>query len=350
MTCALIADRVSKSYGGTAVVKQASLRLEPGLLTALLGPSGAGKSTLLRILAGLEPLDDGEVRIGDRVLSSPRRLVPAEQRHTGLIFQDYALFPHMTALENVMFGLSALPRTDARTRAAGWLDRLSLTARAHAYPHQLSGGEQQRVAIARALAPEPDAILMDEPFSGLDPALEAGVRAASLRALAEAGRPALLVTHDPVAAMAMADRLAVMRAGRILQVGAPEEVYRAPVDLDVARALGPVQVVRPADCPPALLDGLGLPEEPVLLGLREEAVRIVANGPVHAQVRRVAFLGPLRRTELHLKGPNGPLDLAATEPASSPAPVIGETVGVQIQPQGRFIFPMPEDEVTDHPA
>jgi len=344
VSAALIAEGVTKRYGRLTVVADASLRLEPGTLTALLGPSGAGKSTLLRILAGLEPLDAGEVRIGANVLSSPRVMVPAEQRRTGLIFQDYALFPHMTALENVLFGLSGRPKPESRRLASDWLARLSLAARADAYPHQLSGGEQQRVAIARALAPAPDAILMDEPFSGLDPALEAGVRQAALRALADAGKPALLVTHDPSAAMAMADRLAVMRAGRILQVGTPEEVYAAPADLGVARALGPLQAVAPAACPPELLEGLDLPAGPVVLGLREEAVRLEAGGPARARVERVAFLGPLRRIALRLEGPGGPLHLMALIPAGNPAPAMGEEVAVRLAPQGRFIFPVPDRE------
>lgn len=350
MTAALTADHVTKRYGDTAVVSEASLELKPGTLTALLGPSGAGKSTLLRILAGLESLDSGTVRLGDTVLSSTARMVPAEKRRTGLIFQDYALFPHLTALGNILFGLAHLPRAEAIQRARNWLDRLTLNDRADAYPHQLSGGEQQRVAIARALAPDPDAILMDEPFSGLDPALEAGVREAAMRALADAGKPALLVTHDPEAAMTMAHQLAVMRGGRILQAGPPETVYKYPVDLGVARALGPLEELDPSTCPPSLLAGFDLPEKALALGFRPEDVRIdgQTNGPTSgeapqaqatlARVEEVTFLGMARRIALRIETGAANMRLTALSPGSDPAPAIGDRVPVRLVPQGRFIF------------
>ena len=190
-------------------VSEASLTLDPGKVTALLGGSGAGKSTLLRLFAGLEPVDAGEIRLSETVLSSTNKTVPAEKRRIGLVFQDFALFPHMTALQNVRFGLKRLPRPERTPVAENWLNRLGLQARINAYPHELSGGEQQRVAIARALAPKPIAILLDEPFSGLDPALREGVREIALSAVREAGIPALLVTHDANEAMAYADYLAV---------------------------------------------------------------------------------------------------------------------------------------------
>ncbi|MEM7768571.1 MAG: ABC transporter ATP-binding protein [Pseudomonadota bacterium] len=334
----LAAESVTKRYGRSVVVDGASLTLAPGTLTALLGPSGAGKSTLLRILAGLEALDAGAVTLGGETVSSPGAMVPAERRRTGLIFQDYALFPHLSALENVAFGLTHLSKAEAGKRAAAWLDRLALGARAKAYPHQLSGGEQQRVAIARALAPDPDAILMDEPFSGLDPALESGVREAAMTALAEAGKPALLVTHDPAAAMAMADMLAVMRAGQIAQAGRPETVYAEPVDLDVARALGPINAMRRSDVPKGLLPAIEITDAGEWVGVREEAVVIGPDGPVRAQVVSVAFQGPFRRVKLKLDAaPSLPM-LFALQPVSSPPVRIDEIVSIRFAPQGRFMF------------
>ena len=236
----LRADNVSFSIGTTDILRNVSLTLKPGSLTALLGPSGSGKSTMLRLLCGLERPDSGEIWHGEDCLSSDEIMRRAEDRRIGLIFQDFALFPHLTLAQNVMFGLDRLSKADAKDKALGWLDRVGLSDRAEDYPHTLSGGEQQRVAIARALAPEPIAILMDEPFSGLDPALRASVRAWTGEIVKAANIPALLVTHDPTEAMMLADQLCVMRAGKIVQSGLPDEVYKRPVDLDCASALGSV--------------------------------------------------------------------------------------------------------------
>ncbi|MEO1568902.1 MAG: ABC transporter ATP-binding protein [Pseudomonadota bacterium] len=343
---ALIAETVTKRFGSLAVVHDASLRLEPATLTALLGASGAGKSTLLRVLAGLEPLDAGQVRIGETVLSRPGMTVPAERRRTGLIFQDYALFPHLTALQNVAFGLTGKTRTEAAAIAATWLDRLSLTHRAKAFPHQLSGGEQQRVAIARALAPDPDAILMDEPFSGLDPALESEVREAALKALHEAGKPALLVTHDPAAAMAVADQLAIMRAGRIVQSGLPEDVYSHPVDVQVAQALGAFTVIALDELPEALLPQAAQTAVPgSRLGLRDEAVVFSPESSVTARVETVSFIGAFWRVAVTVAGKRGALHLTTRLSATDPKPDRGDSIPICLRPHGRFIFPpaMTED-------
>lgn len=236
----LRATQLSRLYDGQAVVNAVSLTLHPGKITGLLGKSGAGKSTLLRLLAGLERPDGGEVRRGETVLSSPAVMIPAEKRRIGLIFQDFALFPHLTALQNTLFGLNHLEQTNARAIAMDWLAQVHLSERASAYPHELSGGEQQRVAIARALAPSPVALLMDEPFSGLDPALREDVREIALNAVRASNTPALLVTHDAREAMLSVDELAVMRDGKILQQAAPETVYAQPVDKETATALGPI--------------------------------------------------------------------------------------------------------------
>ena len=215
------------------------LDLTPGAVTALLGPSGSGKSTLLRAIAGLEELDAGEIRAGEEIWSGPGRHRPPEDRRIGMVFQDYALFPHLTALDNVGFGLRG---ADRRARAMAALEAAELGAKARAYPHELSGGEQQRVALARALAPRPDLVLLDEPFSGLDRRLRGELRERTLAALKSAGAASLIVTHDAEEAMACADRLALMREGRLIQTGVPAEVYLGPESEAAARLLGEVNI------------------------------------------------------------------------------------------------------------
>ncbi|HEX6866872.1 MAG TPA: ABC transporter ATP-binding protein, partial [Caulobacteraceae bacterium] len=225
-------------YGKKAAVDGASLTVEAGRLTCLLGPSGCGKSTLLRLVAGLEPLDGGEISAEGQLLSGPHVHIAPEERRIGFVFQDYALFPHLTVEQNVAFGLTHLPRDQRKARALAELERVRLADRAGAWPQALSGGEQQRVALARALARNPRAILLDEPFSGLDGRLKAEVRDAALEALRDAGAATLIVTHDAEEALMMADDLALMSDGRILQRGNPRDCYLNPVSMAAARLLG----------------------------------------------------------------------------------------------------------------
>ena len=237
---ALEARHVSRAFGTVKALDDVSLSLEAGKVLALLGQSGSGKSTLLRVLAGLEGVDAGEVYADGKLVSDKSTTIPPEKRPLGMVFQDYALFPHLTALGNVAFGLGHLAKSERLTLAASWLDRVGLGERGGAFPHELSGGEQQRVALARALAPNPRAILMDEPFSGLDPHLRADLQSSMLATLAEAGVAALIVSHDTEEALAVADHVAIIEHGRILQSGLPTDVYRAPTSLEAARALGAV--------------------------------------------------------------------------------------------------------------
>ncbi|ABI75865.1 iron ABC transporter, ATP-binding protein [Hyphomonas neptunium ATCC 15444] len=330
MSAALSAHQVTRRYGDRAVVDGVSLTLPPGQITALLGGSGAGKSTLLRLFAGLEGVDEGEIRIGEEVLSAPGRTVPAEKRRIGLIFQDFALFPHLTAARNVAFGLKHLPKTEAADRAQAWLARLGLEPRAGAYPHELSGGEQQRVAIARALAPEPSAILMDEPFSGLDPSLRDSVRDAALDAIRAAGIPALLVTHDPAEALEHADRIAILSQGKLLQEGPAHEIYTRPASAAVAGALGPVNRFRASAVPPGLLHGQA-PEALILV--RPEGVLIDTASPVRATLLSARMTGPLIRLKLDLNG----LRLTALVPPVTGI-VPGMETGVRLDPALTFTF------------
>jgi iron(III) transport system ATP-binding protein len=238
----VVLSNVRRLYGGVAAVEDVSLHAPKGKVMALLGASGSGKSTVLRLIAGLEPVDAGEIRLGGVLVSRSGFTTPAETRRVGMVFQDYALFPHLSVGANVAFGLDKLARADRDAQALAWLDRVGLEHRAQAYPHELSGGEQQRVALARALAPKPLAVLLDEPFSGLDPVRRAALRDAALAALAETGTTTLFVTHDAEEALLVADRLAILKNGNLLQEGAPREVYDLPASLDAAAALGPVNV------------------------------------------------------------------------------------------------------------
>ena len=331
MSVHLTARNVSRRYGVSTVVNGVSLDLEPGKITALLGGSGAGKSTLLRLFAGLEPLDEGEIRLGDQMLSAPGKTVPAEKRRIGLIFQDFALFPHLTAAQNVAFGLKSRGKAAARTIAAEWLARLGLTGRADAYPHELSGGEQQRVAIARALAPEPAAILMDEPFSGLDPALRGSVRDTALAAIREAGIPALLVTHDPTEALESSDAIAILQGGRLLQQGLARDVYLKPDSAAIAAALGPVSRISGPEMP-AGLTGQAVPAGSELV-VRPEGVVQDETSPVRATVVTSQLTGPLCRLLLDCAGQ----ELVALVPRMT-APKAGAEIGIRLDPALTFIF------------
>jgi len=232
-----------RRYDGQRVVDDVSLRVMPGQVTCLLGPSGCGKSTTLRMIAGVEMQDEGEIWVDGDLVCDTHFRIPPERRHIGLMFQDFALFPHLTVGANVAFGLSG-DKTEMGRRVDELLQRVGLGSYGKKYPHELSGGEQQRVALARALAPRPSIMLMDEPFSGLDNRLRDGIRDETLDILREQDTAVLLVTHEPEEAMRMADEIALMRAGRIVQQGAPYNIYNAPVDRDAVAFFSDINVLR----------------------------------------------------------------------------------------------------------
>ncbi|MHA3914748.1 ABC transporter ATP-binding protein [Halovulum sp. GXIMD14793] len=240
MTPRLELDHLSCSFGETDAVSDVSLSILPGQVTCLLGPSGCGKSTTLRMAAGVERAQAGTIRIDGKVVGDATVHLPPEKRGIGMMFQDFALFPHLTAAQNVGYGL---PRSQRQDRVAELLSRVGLDGQGAKYPHQLSGGEQQRVALARAIAPRPGVMLMDEPFSGLDNRLRDAIRDETLEILKEERTAVLLVTHEPDEAMRMADEIALMRKGSIVQVGAPYNIYNAPVDRDAAGFFSDINVI-----------------------------------------------------------------------------------------------------------
>ena len=233
-----------RAFEGRAVVDDVSLKIMPGQVTCLLGPSGCGKSTTLRMIAGVEMQDSGEIYVDGNLICDTIFRVPPERREIGLMFQDFALFPHLSVADNVAFGLRQGSKAEKRERVEALLQRVDLLRFIDGFPHQLSGGEQQRVALARALAPKPRIMLMDEPFSGLDNRLRDGIRDETLTILKEEDTAVLLVTHEPEEAMRMADEIALMRDGRIVQQGAPYNVYTRPVDRAAVAFFSDANVLR----------------------------------------------------------------------------------------------------------
>lgn len=236
---ALDLEGLSHAFGKTEVLTSISLSIPHGAITCLLGQSGCGKSTLLRLIAGIEQPLSGIIRGGERVLSGPGIFIEPENRDIGFMFQDYALFPHLSVADNIAFGLNRLPKSERSARVKEIAARIGITALLPRFPHVLSGGEQQRVALARALAPRPALILMDEPFSNLDQGLREKVRSETLRILRDLQTTAIIVTHDPQEALAVGDQVVLMRKGRIEQVATPFEIYDAPASPYAAEFIGP---------------------------------------------------------------------------------------------------------------
>ncbi len=246
---ALSVQAVHKAFGPAAVLKGVTLQVPDGGITAILGPSGCGKTTLLRLVAGFLRPDAGVIRIAGQLVSGPTGHVPPERRRLGYLAQEGALFPHLSVAENIAFGLPRRQRRDA-VRLDRLLELVSLErAVAKRFPHELSGGQQQRVALARTLAPEPQLVLLDEPFSALDASLRTETRSLVAAALAAADVTAVLVTHDQAEALSFADQIAVMRSGMLAQVGEPREVYDEPIDLPTAEFIGDTCTV------PGVVDG-----------------------------------------------------------------------------------------------
>jgi iron(III) transport system ATP-binding protein len=328
---------VTRRYPGRVAVEAASFGLQSGSVACLLGPSGCGKSTLLRMIAGLEPVDGGEILIGGVRMSNARATLAPEHRGVGLVFQDNALFPHLDVRDNVGFGLSALTADIRAERVGALLARFHIDHLAKAWPHMLSGGEQQRVAIARALARSPSLLLLDEPFSGLDGDLRAAVRQSLLADLRAIGTTVLVVTHDPEEAMMIADNLVLMSAGQVLQTGNPEHCYRQPTSVAAARLLGDALILAAAVKDGAAQTILGpvsaknIPDGPAEAVIRPEALRLESDG-VAATIVSVHFAGNAHI--VHLK--TGGLDVTMRHSGVPPVP--GDTVSLSINADAAHIF------------
>jgi iron(III) transport system ATP-binding protein len=241
MACSMIRlESVTKRFGDVVAVDGASLCVERGEVVALLGPSGCGKTTLLRLVAGFERPDAGRIEVAERAVSGPGAWVPPEERRVGMVFQDYALFPHLTVAENVGFGIA---RRERATRVPELLATVDLDGLGRRYPHELSGGQQQRVALARALAPQPELVLLDEPWSNVDPFLRETLRAEVSEIIRPLGVTVVLVTHDREEAFSLADRIALMRDGAVIQEGTSEELYFSPVSRWAAEFVGAANVL-----------------------------------------------------------------------------------------------------------
>ncbi|MBX9587988.1 MAG: ABC transporter ATP-binding protein [Hyphomonadaceae bacterium] len=337
-------ERVDLQFAASRALSGFSLDIAPAEVVCLLGPSGSGKTTLLRVASGIEKPTGGRVLINDFEVAGPERFVPPEKRNVGLMFQDFALFPHLTIRDNVAFGLKSLPREDAAREAMAALSRVGLERYADDYPHILSGGEQQRVALARAILPRPAVMLMDEPFSGLDVQLRERMQEETLQLLRETRATCLIVTHAPSEAIRLGDRIAVMRGGRLVQVGKAEDLYRNPADLFVARLFSEINEIPFPVEGGALRTPIGtfvVPDlaegDTAILCIRRRAIRLQPAGQgLPGRLLHVKFLGDLAVLEIAAQGFERTLLTVVRE---GEEPERGSEVALSVDPESVLVFP-----------
>jgi len=337
-------NNITVGFGDAIILADLNLALEAGEIGCLLGSSGCGKTTALRAIAGFEPLTKGHILVGSREISRHGWTLPPQKRRVGMVFQDYALFPHLTAAQNIGFGLR-ISRAQKRQRVKEMLDLVGLESVAHHFPHQLSGGQQQRVAVARALAPDPAVLLMDEPFSNLDVELRERLSLEVRGILKAAGTTALIVTHDQHEAFAIADRIGLMSGGRIEQWDTPYNLYHRPVSRMAARFIGQGVLVSgvvtenhhiriPMGCLPSLSP---LPAETkVDVLLRPDDVVHDDDSPLKAQVMSKTFRGASILYTLELPCATRLLALVPSHHNHA----IGETIGVRLEAKHVVAFPV----------
>ena len=339
-------EGIDYRIGKQQILKDISLEVAPGKVLCLLGPSGSGKTSLLRIAAGLIEDFSGVVKVDGQEVSGPRKFVPPEKRGVGLVFQDYALFPHLTLIQNIEFGLTALSSSDASRQAMRLLSRVGMEHRANQYPHVLSGGEQQRIALARALAPRPGILLMDEPFSGLDSRLRDSIREQSIELLRETRATAIIVTHDAEEALRVGDHIALIRDGKLVQQGTGRDLYYNPTDIFTAAFFSEINVF-----PVFIQDGV----VETVFGLKKLKRAISGKGSVairHTDVTvkpyeakktgrmgRITarrFLGTSEMLDLFIDGLDAPFQ-ARIKPGEVPRD--DTSVLVTVNPELMMIFP-----------
>lgn len=341
-------DGVWCAYDDSTVVEDLSFHINKGDIACLLGPSGCGKTTTLRSIAGFESITQGSIKLDGMQVSAPKLLVPPEKRNLGMVFQDYALFPHLTIQENVCFGLRRASASKRRSVAAKMLELVGLEQYANRYPHEISGGQQQRVALARAMAPEPSLILLDEPFSNLDVDLRRRLSLDVRDILKSLGTTALLVTHDQEEAFAVADRIGVMNEGKLQQWDSAYNIYHEPLNRFVANFIGLGHFIRGKALSPELVDTeMGvirgnrayqwLPESPVDILLRPDDILPDPDSPLQAKVLQKTFTGASMLFKLQL--PTGSI-VEAIFPSHNDHE-IGTMVGIRLEADHLVAFSSP---------
>lgn len=345
-TPALELDNIVRAFGKSRAVDHISLEVGRGEIICLVGSSGCGKSTLLRLIAGVDRATGGTIAIDGRIISGPGVFVEPEDRKIGFVFQDYALFPHLSVERNIMFGLRGLPKPEARHRVEELLEHVGLRAHARRYPHTLSGGEQQRVALARALAPRPSILLMDEPFSNLDRGLRDSVRDETLSLLRAFGTTAIMVTHDPEEALSAGDRVVLMQSGRIVQSGTGYDLHdrpacryaadffcafnKVPGKVQAGRIETPIGVFA---CTTPIADGTAA-EAFIRPGAIEISTSTPARAAISGNICNRIFLGETEQLSIRVDGIAAPLKVRST------TRIPGDTsaVWLSIRPEGVLVF------------
>lgn len=336
-------DGISRRFGDVRALDDVSLSVKNREVICLVGQSGCGKSTLLRVIAGIERPDRGRVLLDGRALSGPAGYVEPEERNIGFMFQDYALFPHLSVTDNILFGLKRLARGAARERCDAIIAQLGIGHLADRFPHMLSGGEQQRVALARALAPQPKILLMDEPFSNLDRSLREGIRSETLAVLRKLGATVIMVTHDPEEALSSGDRVVLMRSGKIVQVGTGSELYDRPSSAYTAEFFCTFNKVQGACWNGFLETPLGRFEAPGFADgntatayIRPQCLRLNCDEDgIDCTVLDCSLMGEIEQILLSVAALPEPLKIRSTDRRQLRA---GEKARLSVRPEQVFVF------------